>query len=90
MVYSGVYNSMTIDMIIVIYGFPIYYLYQFGKFSKLAINNYDSEAITIAFQYIKLHYRFMGILVIVILICYLAAIIVMLMAFPFVSPMMHR
>lgn len=54
------------------------------------LSNYDSEAITIAFQYLKLHYRFMGILVIVILICYLAAIIVMLMAFPFVSSMMHR
>lgn len=54
------------------------------------LSNYDSEAIIIAFQYLKLHYRFMGILVIVILIYHLAAIIVMLMAFPFVSSMMHR
>ncbi|MEJ7694328.1 hypothetical protein [Daejeonella sp.] len=86
--HTAIFQFLPIALLMFIYGIPIYYLYQFGKYSKIAPTDYDPEAITKAFQYLKLHYRFMGILVIVVLLFYIIAICVMLMAFPFISSMM--
>lgn len=88
--FTALAQMLPLAFMMVIYGIPIYYLYQFGKYSRIAINNYDSEAISLAFKYLKLHYRFMGILVIVVLVFYLVAIAVFMMGFPFFSSMMHR
>lgn len=88
--FTSFVQIVPIALMIVIYGIPIYYLYQFGKHSSIAINNYDSDAIGLAFKYLNLHYRFMGILVIVVLAFYLVAIVVMTMGFPFFSTMMNR
>lgn len=88
--FTSFVQIVPIALMIIIYGFPIYYLYQFGKYSSTAINNYDSDAIGLAFKYLNLHYRFMGILVIVVLAFYLIAIVVMLAGFPFFSTMMNR
>jgi len=60
----------------VLYYFPIRYLWNFSKHSKLAIEHSDSNALELAMKYLKMHYRFMGIMVIVIL-----AIYVMIAAF---------
>lgn len=90
MKFTALVQMLPLALMLLIYGVPIYYLYQFGKHSRIAIINYDSEAISLAFKYLKLHYRFMGILVIVVLALYIIAIVVMLMAFPFFSTMMHR
>ena len=87
--WTALVQIVPLAIMMVIYGIPIYYLYQFGKHSKSAINTHDSVAMTVAFQYLKLHYRFMGILVIVVLVFYIVAMIVMLMGFPFISSMMH-
>lgn len=88
--FTALAQMLPLAVMMVIYGIPIYYLYQFGKHSRIAINNYDSEAISLAFKYLKLHYRFMGILVIVVLVCYIVVIVVFLMGFPFFSSMIHR
>lgn len=88
--FTAITQMLPVAVMILIYGIPIYYLYQFGKHSKIAINNFDSEAISLAFKYLKLHYRFMGILVIVVVALYFVAIIVFLMGFPFFSSLMHK
>jgi hypothetical protein len=72
--YSGVYTGITAIItlaFIVIYFFPIYYLYQFSNYSKQAIDGSDSGLLTKAFMYLKMHYRYMGILFIVIMGIYL-------------------
>ncbi len=88
--FTALVKMLPLAVMMLIYGIPIYYLYQFGKHSRIAINNHDSEAISLAFKYLKLHYRFMAILVIVVLALYIFAIVVMLMGFPFFSTMMHQ
>lgn len=88
--FTALAQMLPIALMMLIYGIPIYYLFQFGKYSRIAVNNYDSEAISLAFKYLKLHYRFMGILVIVVLVSYLVAIAIFMMGFPFFSSMMHR
>lgn len=54
-----------------IYYFPIYYLFQFSNYSKQALKNKDSELLSKALRYLKLHYRFMGIVAIIMLSLYL-------------------
>ena len=67
-------------LVMVAYFFPFYYLLMFSRYSKQAILNSDTSSMTLAFKYLKLHYRFMGILIIVILAIYVIVIIVMLSA----------
>lgn len=55
----------------VLYFFPVYYLYKFSVFSKIAIKNLDTECADRAFGYLKKHYRFIGVLTIIILAIYL-------------------
>ena len=50
-----------------IYFFPILYLYRFSSFIKKALLNNDSEEMDKAFSNLKAHYKFMGILMIVVL-----------------------
>ena len=88
--FTALVQMLPLALMMVIYGIPIYYLYQFGKYSRIAITNYDSEAISLAFKYLKLHYRFMGILVIVVLVFYIVAIGAFMLALPFFPSMMQR
>ena len=69
----GLATTIPLILIVVIYFFPIYFLYMFSKYSKNAIDNLDSNSLEIAFKYLKSHYKFMGILVIVLLCIYLIA-----------------
>jgi len=57
----------------VIYFFPILYLWKFSKYAKEAIANNDTLKLSSALQYLKSHYKFMAILILVIAIGYLVA-----------------
>ena len=54
----------------VLYYFPISYLYQFSENTKKAIENNHNNAIRDAFEFLKSHYKFMGILTIILLSFY--------------------
>lgn len=53
-----------------IYLFPVYYLWQFSKYSKLAIEENSGAALRSAFNFLRRHYTFMGILLIIIIVMY--------------------
>jgi uncharacterized membrane protein len=57
----------------VIYFFPIYYLWKFSKHSKKSIALNDTSELTLSLKYLKSHYKFMAILILVIVIGYLVA-----------------
>ena len=63
----------------VLYYFPISYLYQFSENTKKAIENNDNNAIRDAFEFLKSHYKFMGILTIILLAFYAIIIFIGLM-----------
>lgn len=50
-----------------IYFFPVYYLYGFASRTKKAIIFSDNTAISKAFEFLKSHYKFIGILYIVLM-----------------------
>jgi hypothetical protein len=58
-------------LVAIIYFFPIYYLLKFSINSKKAIDTLDSQCLEVSFKFLKLHYRFMGIFTIAIIILYI-------------------
>ena len=54
----------------VLYFFPIYYLLKFSVNMKKAIEQAEQKDLTVAFEYLKSHYKFIGILTIVVLALY--------------------
>ncbi|SHG91182.1 DUF5362 family protein [Flavobacterium defluvii] len=58
-----------------LYFFPVYYLFKFASNGKKAFRENDSEALTSSFSYLKSHYKFIGILMIIMLAFYGLAIV---------------
>ena len=62
----------------IFYYFPIIYLYRFSTNIKTAIDSDDQNQLAIAFENLKKHYKFIGILAITIIIIYIVIFIVSL------------
>jgi hypothetical protein len=71
--YSGgtAFQAVPLLVITVIYFFPVYFLWQFSRYSKQAIADADESSLELAFKYLRRHYSFMGFMLIVILVYYL-------------------
>ncbi len=54
----------------IVYYFPLIYLYRFSTNIKSAVDGDDQNQLSIAFEYLKKHYKFIGILTIAIIILY--------------------
>lgn len=70
----SMFSMIPLLILMVIYFFPFYYLLQFSRYSRLAILNLDDASLAKALKYLKLHYQFMGVLVIIGAGVYLLAI----------------
>jgi len=57
-------------LLIGVYFFPVYYLLQFSIKAKEALISRSSQTLTEAMKYIKSHYKFVGIMTIVMLALY--------------------
>jgi hypothetical protein len=57
-------------LIAALYFFPVYYLNKFASNAKAAFANNDSEILTTSFRYLKSHYKFIGIMTLVIFALY--------------------
>jgi len=77
---GGALTLVPLAIVMVIYFFPIYFLFMFSKHMKKAIEDSDNSNFETSFKYLKFHYRFMGILIIVMLGIYLIAGIIMLIS----------
>lgn len=79
--YAGIASGfafLVMALFIALYYFPFYYLLSFSRNAKIAVTNQDPSYLTEALRYLKLHYRFMGILAIVIISLYILAILIVL------------
>ncbi len=68
-----------------LYFFPIYYLNKFASNAKLAIKKTDSAALTLSFGYLKSHYKFIGIMTLVVFSLYVLMAVGMLFMGAFTS-----
>lgn len=67
---EGGFISAIYLILALLYFFPMYYLFQFASKAKTAFKNVDNETLVSSFQYLKSHYKFMGIVAIVLLAFY--------------------
>lgn len=67
---GGLMTTMYI-ILAAIYFFPVYYLYQFSSKLKAAFSAQDNEKLNNSFEYLKSHYKFIGILAIIMFFFYL-------------------
>ncbi len=67
--FSG-FRFLPILLIVALYFFPIYYLFKFSVEARAALRSKEDAFINNALKYLKLHYRFMGILLIIVLAIY--------------------
>ncbi len=66
----GLVMTIMYVTIAIIYFFPCLYLYKFSTKTQLALENSDSEVLTVAFENQKSIFKFIGIFTIVILVIY--------------------
>lgn len=64
---------MTISYLVfaALYFFPVYYLYQFSSKMKTALLTKNDDTLSDAFEVLKSHYKFIGVLTIILLSLYL-------------------
>jgi hypothetical protein len=78
------YGIMYIAMA-VLYFFPVYYLYNFSIKTTQAIKDNDSNGIEQGLEQLKSHYKFVGILMIVMMVAYALAIVAAILFFATMS-----
>jgi len=61
-----------------IYIFPILYLYRFSTKMKYALRTNDQESLSSSFENLKSHYKFIGVLMIVVLAFYALGILMLI------------
>ncbi|MDD5151035.1 MAG: DUF5362 family protein [Flavobacterium sp.] len=72
---SGLYLVMA-----ALYFFPVYYLNKFASIAKAALRDNNSESLASSLEYLKSHYKFMGILMIVMMCLYALIIVIAIIA----------
>ncbi len=72
--------SVIYVIVALLYFFPIYYLNKFAVNVKRAISSNDSAQMTEAFRFLKSHYKFIGILMIIMLSIYALIFIISIFA----------
>jgi hypothetical protein len=70
---SDALEFLPLLLITVIYFFPFYYLFKFSTFTKQAISSNDKGSLLISLQYLTKHFRYMMILIII-LVCLMVII----------------
>jgi amino acid transporter len=72
-VYGGSFGtiiSVVYFLLAAVYFFPVYYLFKFASNGKKAFKDNDTEALTASLGYLKSHYKFVGIMMLSILVLY--------------------
>jgi len=71
-------------IVVIIYFFPVYFLYKFSVLAKKAVHTGNTQTLTNAFRFLRNHYTIIGIIAIIMVVFYVIAF-----AFMFVSVFAH-
>jgi hypothetical protein len=55
--------------------FPVFFLFQFSRYTANAVQNLDKKALHTAFKNLKFHYVYIGVFLILIMVIYIIALI---------------
>jgi hypothetical protein len=76
----GIVMAFVYFLIAVLYFFPVYYLNKFASNAKRAFKNNNSETLTTSLEYLKSHYKYIGIMTLVVFSLYFLMFIGMIVA----------
>jgi hypothetical protein len=74
--FVGIMIGLLYIVLAVVYFFPVLFLYKFTAHAKTAIPSLNPNDLALAFKYLKSHYKYIGILTIVLISMYILAIII--------------
>jgi hypothetical protein len=72
---AGIFVFIIMLIFSAIYFFPLFYLFRFSRHTKNAIANLDANELTLGLKSLKSYWRYIGILVIILLAFYLLVLI---------------
>lgn len=75
-----IFGGILFLLLAAFYFFPVMYLYKFSSNIKNAFNNNNTQELTKGFEYLKSHYKFVGIFTVIIIAFYILAIIIGIIA----------
>ncbi|WP_310378392.1 DUF5362 family protein [Flavobacterium sp.] len=61
----GIVLTVVYLIIALLYFFPVYYMNKFATNAKTALQENDTESLALSFEYLKSHYKFIGIMSII-------------------------
>lgn len=67
---------IPVILLVVLYFFPVLFLFRFSKHTSHAIQNLDKQALHKGLKYLKLYFAYIGILIILVLSIYIVVLIV--------------
>ena len=76
---SSAFMSILYLLSSLLYLFPVLFLYRFSKGIKSALTHNDQYALNEAFNYLKKHYSFIGILTVAVFCLYLLMFVLMIL-----------
>lgn len=74
------YFGLIYIVLALLYFFPVLYLFNFSRKTKLALKTNNNDDLTTAFSNLKSHYKFMGVFAIVIISIYILAFVIAMIA----------
>lgn len=74
------YFGLIYIVLALLYFFPVLYLFNFSRKTKLALKTNNNDDLTTAFSNLKSHYKFMGVFVIVVISIYILAFVIAMIA----------
>lgn len=73
---GGTFLTVIYLLFAILYFFPVYYLFKFASNLKTAVRGNNSDSLSVAFSFLKSHYKFIGILTIVMIALYALVFII--------------
>lgn len=61
----GIIMTVVYLLFAALYFFPVYYLNKFASNAKMALKSNDTDSLTTCFEYLKSHYKFIGIMMVI-------------------------
>ena len=72
---AGIFVIIFYSIFVAVYIFPVYYLHRFSSNMTLALDENNSAKLTEALLFLKSHYKFLGILTLILLSLYVLGMI---------------
>ena len=77
---GGTFITILYLIIAALYFFPVYYLNKFGVKTKVALQENNTELLTNSLKYLKSHFKFIGVMMLVVFALYVVVFLIVIVA----------